>query len=760
MASVASDEAKALDMAIGGTPVSLGRRVRAIRKSLGLSLEALSERSGLGVRTLGDIEREVSHVPLRRTVESIATALDLDDDDRAELLSIARRARRTALVIDRAPSVSPHRVTDFSGRFDELRQIKDHLDGHASGRAVIVVSGPAGAGKTALIVEAVARRDSEQMRLFVDLEGFGSSPLSTLEITTRLLEQSGASGQAPTATAEAVERWRSWSATVRAVVVLDNASDADQVLPIVSSTAVGHIMITSRRQMAPMPDGVSLSLGLFSRAESLRLLRKIIPPEMGTDVVLAELAALCGDVPLALRIVGNRVASRPSKWADDLLERMRPAERRLQALVAGDLSVDAALSLSYDELSREEADLFTALGSIDGTTFSADLAAAAAALSPVRAESILLALADLGLVEIVGGSHFRMHDLIRLYVAHKQRGLGDVIVRGQKEAARAWALRTLAQASAWFEPGPRKAPYDDLAFTSSDVAAAWIRAEAQHWWPAYKDAGAKARDSEVLDAAQRLGGFFEYWEWWGAWRALFEISVEAAVRTGDARLEALHYGYLSNAEYAEGNNDEAGFSYALKALDAADRANDDEQRGWANYYASLASWRANSDLKVGMAYASSSVVAFDRAKQNDGIVYARHIKARFHRKLGDASAALEEHESLFAQLLDGEMQMLPELAGLARVACLADMVDDLIELGRYPEASERAAQAVAAARLSPAPMQVTFALTQSAHAHLLNGQLDLARRDVRAADEQLAVYDDARQRQLLEDIRKRIPVAP
>jgi hypothetical protein len=77
-----------------------------------------------------------------------------------------------------------------------------------------------------------------------------------------------------------------------------------------------------------------------------------VPPGQRTDRDITELAGLCSDLPLALRIAGKRIASQPSRTAADFVRRLRSDDQRLRALVAGDLSAESAFGLSYADVSN------------------------------------------------------------------------------------------------------------------------------------------------------------------------------------------------------------------------------------------------------------------------------------------------------------------------------------------------------------------------------------------------------------------------
>ena len=74
-------------------PERIGPMIRRLRHRADLTLERLSQLSGISDRALSDIEREVARGPQHRTVLAIARALQLSGPDRAGLLEAARAGR-------------------------------------------------------------------------------------------------------------------------------------------------------------------------------------------------------------------------------------------------------------------------------------------------------------------------------------------------------------------------------------------------------------------------------------------------------------------------------------------------------------------------------------------------------------------------------------------------------------------------------------------------------------------------------------------
>jgi tetratricopeptide (TPR) repeat protein len=130
----------------------------------------------------------------------------------------------------------------------------------------------------------------------------------------------------------------------RALLLFDNARDAAQV-GLLLPPAGCLLLVTSRSHFA-LPGLRACDLDELPRADSVTLVREIAP--RADELAAGELAALCGDLPLALRLTASLLAERADLGAGDVLRRLRDTQQRL-ALTG----VAASLRLSYDLLNAD-----------------------------------------------------------------------------------------------------------------------------------------------------------------------------------------------------------------------------------------------------------------------------------------------------------------------------------------------------------------------------------------------------------------------
>ncbi|MCO1656778.1 ATP-binding protein [Pseudonocardia humida] len=687
---------------------AFGARLRRLRHAVGLTIEELSSASGVSERTIGNMERGTSRRPQRATVGLLADALGLTGAGRDELLAAARAGRRSPVEVASALLAMPRGVVDFTGREAERALLADMVpDGPAGTAAVAVVSGPPGVGKTSLVVRAAVELAARfpDGQLFVDLRGLDARPLDPALALERLITALDAGhGPIPSDLAGRTALYRSLAAARRAVVVLDNAADEAQVRPLLPATGAGLTLVTSRRLLTGLEGVRRVRLDPLPAADADRLLLNLIAerPDTGPTAdaeidpadraVVAELSRLCGNLPLALRIVGNRLALRPDWTPARLLSRLGDAGRRLPALVAGDLEVSAAFRLSYAQLSDGARRLLRRLALVPGPDTGPALAAALTG-EPVEAtEDALDELVELGLLQSGFTGRYRLHDLMRLYAADR---LDEEETAADRSAAhdRAvdWLLDTAIVAGRWFEPEFGGTPGGWAGAAGLDTeqrAERWLRAEADNWLAALEDAAAAGRHRKVLAVAEAMHWFSDRWIHWGHWPRVFTLSSRAGLHLGDDGAAATHLNYLSWACGSCLGDAAAAAACARHAHRRAVAAADPRQQGWARSYLATA-LLASGDPAAALVSARQAAGLFREAGDREGLPHALALAGRSLERTGRLDAALRTFRERLVAVCDPATAPVAQVAAITRVSALFD-------IGRLHMRRDEWAEAVAA----------------------------------------------------------------
>jgi transcriptional regulator with XRE-family HTH domain len=461
---------------------SLGRMLRRLRLDSDLTLERLAEVSGISDRTLSDIERGAARGPQHRTMLAIAAGLGLSEVDGAALVCAAREGRRRNMASSQSRLPLPGDVEEFTGREVELSRIASVLtDPRNHQLPLVIVTGPPGYGKTSLAVRAASLlRRAFPEQVFVPLGGLTPEPPSPDAVVARIVQ--ALTGHETTRTD--VGQLPRLLADRQLLLVLDDAACESQVRAVLPAAGRAAVLVTSRRSLAGLHAAERLCLDRLGGEDAVRLLGAIIPPEQTAGADLAELARLCDDVPLALRIAGNRLASRPGWTVMALTARLAVADRRLRVLTAGDLGMSAAIRQSFIGLDPAAQRLFARLALVDGSTFGAGLAGALIGGHPWHAEELLDQLADVNLVQPTTGDRYTLHELLRLYArAELERELPSTRA-AIREASDAWLLATAARAARLLRSGGRaKSAVAQVPRTPPDLESprAWLTDEAENW---------------------------------------------------------------------------------------------------------------------------------------------------------------------------------------------------------------------------------------------------------------------------------------
>ena len=304
----------------------------------------------------------------------------------------------------------PATPADFTGRSAEADLLQRRLGNGAM--TITVISGPVGAGKTALALHAAHQAHDvfPDGQLFARLGGPGQ-PRDPQDILEEMLHALGICAErVPPGGAEREALYRAILAHRRILLIADDAATAAQVRPLLPGTEGSAVLVTSRSRLSGLEAAQLVNLGEMPVGEAVTLLAKISgqdsPPT--DDEALAAITSYCGHLPLALRIAGSRLAFEPGLTPRALAQALADQPRRLAELAIGDLSVTAHIEAAYQALSKQDRRAFR-LASLHPTDIPSWLLGGSA--GNIAAAGLLTEISAPG----EAGAWYRIHRLTRLY---------------------------------------------------------------------------------------------------------------------------------------------------------------------------------------------------------------------------------------------------------------------------------------------------------------------------------------------------------
>ena len=484
--------------------------------------------------------------------------------------AVARGPRAVPVGADGpVPAQLPWDVVGFCGRASQIAALDAVLPAHDGQRSstVVVVSGMAGVGKTALAVHwahNVAARFPDG-QLYVDLRGFdpGGSVLPAGEAVRGFLDALGVAAQrVPTDVGSRAALYRSVLAGKRMLVVLDNARDADQVRPLLPGTPGCLVVVTSRNEMPGLlatAGARPLAVDLLTAAEA----RQLLAHRVGADRLAAdsdateEMIARCGRLPLALAIAAARAASRPDFSLAALARQLRDHRNRLDAFTAGDTATDvrAVFSWSYRALDPLAARLFRLLGLHPSSSIGVFTAASLAGIPQKSARALLAELARAHLIAEPTPDRYVLHDLLHAYAteqAHRQDR--DDYRRAAVHRMLDHYLHTAHAAALLLNPRrppiihtPPPTDVTTEALSDQDQATAWLTTERSALVAAVRQASDMGLDAHAWRIAWTLTDFLDRQEHWDDLATTHDAALAAAVRLADVTGQAHAHRGLSSA---------------------------------------------------------------------------------------------------------------------------------------------------------------------------------------------------------------------
>ena len=459
------------------------------------------------------------------------------------------------------PAQLPADAADFTGRHSQVELMCALLGaepdaGRPGAMIVSAVAGMGGVGKTALAVHVAhrVRRRFPDGQLYVSLQG-ATMPLLPTEVLARLLRDLGEPEETiPAGEAARAARYRSLLARRRVLVVLDDAQDAAQVRPLLPGSADCAVIVTSRTMLTGLSGATQLNLDVLDASEARDLFDAIVGASRSAAEPEATAAVLesCAGLPLAIRIAGIRLASRPAWTIAHLAAGLADECGRLAELAAGDLAVRASFAVSYHALTADgpgqdpggpdgadPARVFRLLGLPHMAELSLPAISVLAGEPPARARAALETLTNACLLQSPTPDRYRMHDLLRSYAAELAGNIDSIEERTAVERILHWYAAQAAAAARLLAPAVRPprvleviaAP--DQPVCDPVSAFGWFDVELANLVAAARQAAGLSRHDIAAQISLALREFLHRTPYVDTWLVVSRLGVDSARLLGD-----------------------------------------------------------------------------------------------------------------------------------------------------------------------------------------------------------------------------------
>jgi tetratricopeptide (TPR) repeat protein/transcriptional regulator with XRE-family HTH domain len=649
--------------------------LRERRTLSGLSQDDLARAAGIDVKTIRNIEAGRNR-PRPSTLRLLADALGIQGSDRDQLFAAAAPAQpATGHTPVPTPAQLPADLRFFAGRDAQLASLDAALDGVSASHGtaavlILAISGSAGIGKTTLAVHWAHRvRDKfPGGQLYVNLRGFGprGSAVHPAEAIRSFLDALDVRAQRIPVDLDAqAALYRSVLAGKRMLILLDNASDAEQIRPLLPGVAGCAVVVTSRRALTGLiaaDNAHPVVLDLLTHAEA----RKLLTARLGNRRISAEPSSVdeiierCARLPLALVVAAARSATRPDLPLRSLVDQLRQAKAGLDAWTADDAATDVrtVFSWSYQQLSLPAARLFRLLGLHPGPSLRASAAASLAGVELDEVQQLLRELTGTHLLTEYSPGRYAFHDLLRAYAA-------ELASAHEEDDDQAAAVRRLLDHyvhnafTAARLLSPHRDPIDILQPSDGVIletprddpqAMSWFAAEHQVLIGALDLAVHSGLDGYAEPFAWTLTDFLQRKGHWQDQATVHITALAATQRLDDRRGQGRAHRHLSRAYILMDRLNDA-YAHYQQALDLAEQVGD--ASGQAHVHLNVANLLERlGHLPEALDHAQKGLALFATVDNTSGQARARNMVGWFHARLGRYRDALTHCELALAELQD------------------------------------------------------------------------------------------------------------
>jgi DNA-binding SARP family transcriptional activator len=584
-------------------------------------------------------------------------------------------------------STLPAAIPEFVGRSAELTA----LTGQARPRGgAIVISGMPGVGKTSLAVKVAHELtdDFPDAQIYLDLRAHDPErpPLAPAAALSALLLAVGVEPKRiPRALSDRARLWRDEMTGRRVLVVLDDASDREQVRPLLPASPDCQVVITSRCGLDGL-DGVQRRrLPVLPLDEAATLFTRVAGEVLDLPAAqVIEVVRLCGRLPLPIRFAATRLRDRRTRSLEELIEQLREIGTGIEDGQPAELIT--GFGLSYRDLTERQRSVFRKLGISPVAEFTAANVAALVDTPPAAAGHVLSELTHHSLLVEVAPGRFRCHDLILRYARGRS-------IREDTEQDRRRAIgRTLdhyltraEHADRLLQPHRHRelltrldASKRSQIFGTTDEADEWFAAEWRNLSALVHYCADHEWNRHAIDLADLVARFFDVAGHWEEIKAIHRRALKIGLDLGLPSAVAQARLNLAIIQWRMGDSERA-YKEALLARDGFRRIPDPAKEAAALDRLGLILWTL-SDYRAALAFFGEAYDVYHEIGDRDGEADCLGHAGMSMLRTGRYREAIETFESAL-----GIYRSLRDLRGEAVV--LNNIGDAKLLLGYYREAT-------------------------------------------------------------------------
>jgi tetratricopeptide (TPR) repeat protein len=434
--------------------------------------------------------------------------------------------------------------------------------------AIGVCSGLPGVGKTAVVCRYVERVRAEggfpDGDLYVD---FGAtpdgSPVSVADALASCLAAMGVSRDVlPGSMAQRANLLRSLLAGKAALIVLDDVTDAAQVLPFVPRTPGNAVLVTSSNMLNELVlDGAErIRVTPLDDSDAAQLVTVLCGPRAAVEPeAFAELVVRCAGLPVALKVAAARLVARPHLRIADLVSQIGDESVGLAPFAArGVDKVVAVFSVTYRALPESTARVYRLMGAFPAQDVTSEVVAVLAGSDCAHVADDVDTLIESGLVTEDVAGRLSLHPLVRRHAVHvaREQDSDDQHRAALRRVVEFLLVRACFADRAVLGPLRYRSTLharvlagvpDPFAGPDGHAALTWLDRERVTLMVVLRAAFAEGWNEQVWQLAEAMTALYVHRRYLVDWTESSTIGADAAHLVGNARAEARLRSFVSRA---------------------------------------------------------------------------------------------------------------------------------------------------------------------------------------------------------------------